>query len=51
MAASASFKLQYALGRNICQIHCIYTIYGCNCSSRTDTVSIEDWMTTTTFVK
>ena len=26
MAACAALKLQYALNRNICQIHCIYTI-------------------------
>ena len=26
MAACAPLKLQYALNRNICQIHCIYTI-------------------------
>ena len=34
MAASAPFKLQYALNRNICQIHCIYTIHGCKCCSK-----------------
>ena len=26
MAACSPLKLQYALNRNICQIHCIYTI-------------------------
>ena len=29
MAASAPLKQQYALNKNICQIHCIYEIYGC----------------------
>ena len=29
MAASAPLKEQYALNKNICQIHCIYEIYGC----------------------
>ena len=38
MAAYASLKLQYALNRNICQIHCICTIHGCKCCSETNTV-------------
>ena len=29
MAASALLKQQYALNKNICQMHCIYEIYGC----------------------
>ena len=51
MAAFAPLKLQYALNKNICQIHCIYTIHGCKCSSKINTVSIKEWMAETTFVK
>ena len=51
MAASAPLKLQYTLNKNNCQIHCIYTIHGCKCSSKINTVSIEEWMTTTTFMR
>ena len=40
MDASALLKLQYALNRNICQIHCIYTI-GCECFSEINTVFFE----------
>ena len=51
MAASASLKLQYSLNRNTCQVHCIYTIHGCKCSSKINTVFIKEWMAATTFVK
>ena len=51
MAVSAPLKLQYALNKNNCQIHCIYTIHGCKRSSKINTVSIEEWMTATTFMK
>ena len=33
MAASAPLDLQYALNRNICQIHCKYAIHDCKCCS------------------
>ena len=33
-AASPPLKEQYALNKNTCQIHCIYAIYGCKCSSK-----------------
>ena len=42
--ASAALKLQYALNRNICQTHCIYTIHGCNCCSEINTASIKEWI-------
>ena len=51
MAVSAPLKLQYALNKNNCQIHCIYAIHGCKRSSKINTVSIEEWMTATTFMK
>ena len=51
IAACAPLKLQYALSRNICQIHCIYTIHGCNCCSEISTVSIKEWITAANFVK
>ena len=51
MAASSTLKLQYALNRNTCQIHCIYTIYGCKCCSKINTVSIKEWMAATNFLK
>ena len=38
MAGSAPLKLQYALNKNICQIHCIYTIHGCKCSSKINSI-------------
>ena len=41
MAASAPFKLQYALNRNVCQIHCLYTTH----------CSIKEWMAATNLVK
>ena len=34
MAANAVLKLQYALNRNICQIHYMETIHCCKCSSK-----------------
>ena len=51
MAACAPLKLQYALNRNICQIHCIYAIHGCKCCSEINTVSVKEWMAATNFVK
>ena len=51
MAASASLKLQYPLSRNICQIHCVYTIHDCKSSSKINTVPINECMATNTFVK
>ena len=42
LAASALLKLQYPLNRSICQVHCIYTIHGCKCSSKINAVSIKD---------
>ena len=51
MAASASLNSQYALNRNICQMHCKYAIHGCKCCSEINTVSITEWMATTSFVK
>ena len=34
MTASAPLKYQRTLNRNICQIHCLFAIYGCKCSSK-----------------
>ena len=34
MAASASLKQQRTLNRNICQMHCIFAIYGWKCSTK-----------------
>ena len=51
MAASVPLKLQYVVNSNICQIRGIYTIHGWKCSSKINTVSINEWMVTTTFVK
>ena len=48
--AIACFK-EYALNRNICQIHFIYTRHGFKCSSKINTVPIEEYLATTTFVK
>ena len=45
IAAGAPLKLQYAFSRNICQIHCICTIHGCNCCSEISTVSIKELIT------
>ena len=51
MAASAPLKWQYALSTIICQIHCIYTIHDCKCSSKINTVPISECMAAITFVK
>ena len=51
MVASAPLKLQYALNRDICQIHCIYTINGGKCFSKIITVSIKEWIAATNLVK
>ena len=51
MAAGAPLKLQCALNRKICQIHCKYAIHGCKCCSEINTVPIKEWMAATNFVK
>ena len=51
IVASAPLKLQYALNRYICQIHCIYTIHGYKCCSKINTGSIKEWIAATNFVK
>ena len=51
MTVSGPLKSQYVLNRNICQIHCVYTTHGCNCCSKIKTVSINEWMAATNFVK
>ena len=51
MASSAPLKLQYALNRNICQIHCIYVIHVCKCSPKINTVSKKERMAAATSVK
>ena len=51
VTASVLQKLQYVLNSNICQIYRIKAIHGWNCSSKTNTVFTEEWMSTTTFVK
>ena len=47
MAACTPLKLEYALKRNICQIHW----QSCKSCSEINTVSAKEWMTTTNFVK
>ena len=51
MTACAPLKLQYTLNINICQIHCIYAIHGCKCCFEINTVSVEERMGATNFVK
>ena len=34
MTASATLKKKSSLNKNICQIHHIYAIYSCKCSSK-----------------
>ena len=50
ITASAPLKQQHALNRNICQIHCIYTFMVASALLQ-NTVSIEEWLAATTFVK
>ena len=49
MAASVHLKQKYALNRNICQIHFIYTTYEYKCSSKKQRIHWE-WLAATAFV-
>ena len=51
MTAYVSLKLEYALNRNIFQIHCLYTVPGRKCCSEINSASAKEWMAATNFVK
>ena len=42
MASSAPLKQEYALNRNICQLHCICKIHGCTSFSGVSIVDFEN---------
>ena len=50
MTTSAPLKKQRNLNRNICEIRCLFSIYGWKCFSKYTALS-KEWLVTNTFVK